>query len=91
VYRRGSWTTPREKATGAPSSLSSGALSRNDLDAPDARRDIRILGWLFQDLLRGRRKGWKEPYDRLGPDALRLGLADETSAAPPSGSRHARA
>jgi proline dehydrogenase len=27
---------------------------------PDARRDIRILGWLSQDLLRGPRKGWRE-------------------------------
>ena len=36
---------------------------------PDARRDIRILGWFSQDLLRGRRKGWRELSDRLGPDA----------------------
>ena len=57
----------------------------------DARRDARILAWLAQDLLRGGRKGWKELPYRLGPDALRLGLADGTSAAVPSGTRHARA
>lgn len=37
--------------------------------------------------VRGRRKGWREFSGRLGPDALRLGLADEKAAAPPSGSR----
>jgi proline dehydrogenase len=54
---------------------------------PDARRDARILGWLSQDLLRGRRKGWRELPGRRGSNALPLGLADETAAAPPSGSR----
>jgi proline dehydrogenase len=36
---------------------------------PDARREIRVLGWLSQDLLRGRRKGWRELPERLGRDA----------------------
>jgi proline dehydrogenase len=27
---------------------------------PDARRDVRVLGWLSQDLLWGRRKGWRQ-------------------------------
>jgi proline dehydrogenase len=57
----------------------------------EARRDSRILAWLAQDLLQGRRKGWKELSDRLGPDALRLGLIDGTSTALPSDTRHARA
>jgi proline dehydrogenase len=35
----------------------------------DARRDVRVVGWLSQDLLRGRRKGWRELSDRLGPRA----------------------
>ena len=57
---------------------------------PDARRDIRILEWFSQDVLRGRRKGWSALPDRFGPYALRLGLADATSATRSSGSRHAR-
>jgi proline dehydrogenase len=56
----------------------------------DALRDIRILGWLAQDLIQGRHKGWRELPERLGPDALRLRLASETSATRSSGSRHAR-
>jgi proline dehydrogenase len=35
----------------------------------DARRDMRVLGWFSQDLLQGRRKGWRELSDRLGPYA----------------------
>ncbi len=54
---------------------------------PDARGDARILGWLARDLLLGKRKGWRDLPNRLGTDALPLGLADETRAAPPSGSR----
>lgn len=54
---------------------------------PDARRDIRVLGWLSQDLLRGRSKGWRELSGQRGSDALPLGLADEPAATPPSGSR----
>lgn len=56
----------------------------------DALRDIRILGWLAQDLIQGRHKGWRELPERLGPDALRLRLASEKSATRSSGSRHAR-
>jgi proline dehydrogenase len=33
----------------------------------DARRDLRVLGWLSQDLLRGRRKGWRELSHHLDP------------------------
>ncbi|MEK6328294.1 MAG: proline dehydrogenase [Actinomycetota bacterium] len=53
----------------------------------EARKDARILGWLLQDLLRGRRKGRKELSDRLGPNRLPLGLANAESLGPPSGSR----
>ena len=53
----------------------------------DARRDVRVLGWLSQDLLQGRRKGWRGLSGRRGLGALPLGLADETAAAPSSGSR----
>ncbi len=53
---------------------------------PDVRRNVRILGWLVQDLLQGRRKGWRELPGASLPDGP-LGLADETPAAPPSGSR----
>jgi hypothetical protein len=35
----------------------------------DARRDARVLGWLAQDLLRGRRKGWRGLSGRRGPQA----------------------
>ena len=54
---------------------------------PDARRDVRILGWFAQDLLRGRRKGWRGLSGRRGLGALPLGLADETAAATSGGSR----
>jgi proline dehydrogenase len=54
---------------------------------PDARRDVRILGWLSQDLLQGRRKGWRSVWDRRRWGVLPLGLADETARAPSSGSR----
>ena len=59
---------------------------------PDARRDARILGWFSQDVLWGRRRGWRELSHRLGSFMLPLGLAtDEASATPPNGScRHAR-
>jgi proline dehydrogenase len=57
---------------------------------PDARRDMRIMLWFWQDVLRGRRKGWRELSHRLGPHTLRLGLADATPATRSSGSRHAR-
>jgi proline dehydrogenase len=54
---------------------------------PDARRDVRVLGWLSQDLLQGRRKGWRSVWDRRRWGGLPLGLADETARAPSSGSR----
>jgi hypothetical protein len=57
---------------------------------PDARRDIRILAWFSQDVLRARRKGWSELADRLGPARLQLGLADARTATRSSGSPHAR-
>jgi proline dehydrogenase len=57
---------------------------------PDARRNIRILEWFSQDVLRARRKGWSELPDRLGPSTLQLGLAHATSATRSSGSRRAR-
>jgi proline dehydrogenase len=54
---------------------------------PDALRDVHVLSWLAQDLLQGRRKGWRDVWDRHGLGALPLGLADETARAPSSGSR----
>jgi proline dehydrogenase len=54
---------------------------------PDARGDARILGWLSQDLLQGRRKGWRSVRDHRRLGALPLGLADETARALSSGSR----
>jgi proline dehydrogenase len=54
---------------------------------PDARRDARVLGWLSQDVLQGRRKGWRSVWDRRRWGALPLGLADETARAPSSGCR----
>lgn len=54
---------------------------------PDVRRDVRVLGWLSQDLLQGRRKGWRGVWDRRGLGALPLGLVDETARAPSSGFR----
>jgi proline dehydrogenase len=56
----------------------------------DVRRDARILGWLSQDLLRGKHKGKRELSHRLDPGAMRLGLANATPATRSSGSRHAR-
>jgi proline dehydrogenase len=56
----------------------------------DVGRDVRILGWISQDLLRGGRKGFRELPDRLDPDPLRLGLANGTPATRSSGPRHAR-
>jgi proline dehydrogenase len=58
---------------------------------PDAGRDVRILAWFSQDLLRGRRKGWRELSERLGPYTWGLGLAHATPGTGSSGSRRARA
>jgi proline dehydrogenase len=46
----------------------------------NARRDIRVLGWFAQDLLRGRRKGWGELSDWLGPDPASHDAAPDRGA-----------
>jgi proline dehydrogenase len=53
----------------------------------DALRDPRVTSWLLQDLLRGRRKGWRELPGRPAAGALRLGFEADASRAAPSGSR----
>ena len=55
---------------------------------PEALRDVRVLGWFSQDVLWGRRKGWRRRSHRPGSYSLPLGLAtDAAPATAPSGSR----
>ena len=48
---------------------------------PEARRDVRVLGWFSQDVLWGRRKGWRRRSHRPGSYSLPLGLATDAASA----------
>ena len=83
---------PRPPAPQTSSRRRSGSTCR--MATQRFRTALRTLGgtsesWAgsAQDLLQGRRKGWRGLSGQRGLGALPLGLADETAAAPSGGSR----